>query len=1067
MRISKLTAAIITATTLFTQSPAIASDTSSAIRGQVIDSSGNALSNITVEIVHQPTGAKKTLITTDGGVFQSKGLPVGGPYTVSIADGTELKFKNINDLFLTLGQASKISLVAQDKASQDIELITITGQASMAGIYSNGPNKEFGSDVIESTAAISRDLKSVLKKDSRMVVDTTVDGGPALSIAGGNVRGNSLTVDGVKQNDDFGLNKNGYPGRRTPISLDAIEQLAVNVAPFEVTYGDFQGGNINVVTKSGTNEFHGSAFVYRSDDSMAGEESEGDDLNIGEFAEDTYGFTLGGPIIEDTLFFFASYEKFEATKPYQFSLDNENGTVDPNEKIGVTQGDYDQISEIASRVWGYDIGGYKTSADEEDEKLLLKLDWYINDDHRTSFTYQDNSGNTVRDFWGETFPGANWATSESNRYNMDETMKAYSLQVFSDWTADLSTELKIARKEVTTNQDSIGEDFGQMLIPTNNGGQLYIGPDQFRHANALENNRDMFKFKADYYLTDEHLITVGFEHEVLDIYNEFVFGKLGMTTFGSIADFESKVGFHVFQDSVTGNSKDALDEFEYTTSTFYIQDEWTVTDDLTLRYGFRFTQYSNDDKPVYNEFFEDRHGYTNQENYDGLELFEPRVGFNYTYDENTVIRGGFGIFGGGAPNVWLSNSYGNDGIRKAFVGCGPSFFGNPPFMTCDEFDGKNRPQAVNEFLAMGGFDGGNSNTNSIHPDFEIPSSWKYNLAIERIQDLGILGDNWNVSADVLFTQVKDAALYRELNMGNANTADKAPDGRPIYPITFPFDLSLENTDKGEGQVWTFAASKNFYTDFGNINFDIGYTYQDITEVNPGNAFVAFEGYSMPANDDFQAQNVYNSEFEVRHRISANLTWSDELFGNNLTTVSLSYTGRDGRHFSHTMRTHTGDDFVPGAFGGFVGFASWDGYNSQSFYVPNGSGDPLVSYAEGFDQAGFQSYIDSTSCLTPGSISRRHGCTSEWINRFDLHIMQEINITGDHNLELTFDIENIGNMINNDWGRAESYTQPFNAPVVDVAIEDGKYVYSNFTMPTPTIAKIPSVWKAQLGLRYRF
>ncbi len=1062
MHISKIAAAIITATALYTVSPAQASDTSSSIRGQVIDATGNTLANVSVVVVHQPTGYKKTLTTTDGGVFQAKGLPVGGPYIVSIAGGTELKFENVNDLFLKLGEASKISLVAQSAtASPEIERITVTGQLAMAGTYSKGPSKEFSDEDILNTAAISRDLKSILKSDSRMVVDTTADGGPALSIGGGNVRGNSLTVDGVKQNDDFGLNKNGYPGRRSPIALDAIEQLAVNIAPFEVTYGDFQGGNLNIVTKSGTNEFHGSAYVYRTDDGMAGEKSEGSDLNIGSFSEDTMGFTLGGPIIKDTLFFFASYEKFESTKPYQFTLDNENGTADPGEKAGVTQADFNQIAQIAQDVWNYDIGGYDTTSEENAENLLVKFDWFINDDHRASFTYQDNEGNTVRDFWGETFPNANWATSESNRYNMTESLTAYSLQVFSDWSADLSTELKIARKEVTTHQDSLGGDFGQMLITTDNGGQLYIGPDQFRHANALGNNRDMFKFKADYYLTDDHLITAGFEHEKLDIYNEFVFGSLGMTTFDSVFAFENNLGFHVFQNALTGNAKDALDEFEYTTDTFYLQDEWTVNDELTLRYGFRYTTYTNDIKPVSNHFFEERHGYSNQGNFDDLELFEPRVGFNYTYDDDTVIRGGFGLFGGGAPNVWLSNSYGNDGIRKAFTGC---------FGGC--FDGVNQPAEIMDpanpiSLPNGGFDGGNANTNSVHPSFEIPSSWKYNLGIERRQDLGMLGDNWNLTADVIFTQVKNAAVYRELNMGTASSAAKAPDGRPIYPITFPFDLSLENTDKGEGQVWTFTADKNFYTDFGNINFSMGYTYQDITEVNPGNAFVAFEGYSMPANDDFQSDKVYNSEFEVRHRFTANVTWSDELFGNNLTTVSLSMTSRDGRHFSHTMGTHTGNDFVPGAFGGFVGFASWDGYNSQSLYVPNGSSDPLVTYAEGFDQQGFQDYLASQSCLTAGTISRRHACTSEWMTRLDLHMMQEITISGDHKLEITFDVENIGNMLNDDWGRAESYTQPFNAPVVNVAIENGQYVYSNFSKPSPTVAKIPSVWKAQLGLRYRF
>ena len=333
MKISKVAAAIITATSLFMQVPSQAGSTSSAIRGQVVDSAGHALSNITVEVIHQPTGTVKKIITSKGGVFQLRGLPVGGPYLVKIAGGTELKFNTINDLFLKLGEASKISLVAAPK--KEIERITVSGSVSMAAAYKKGPSEEFNATDIADTAAISRDLKSVLKRDSKIVVDNTVDGGPALSIAGGNVRGNSLTVDGVKQNDDFGLNKNGYPGRRSPISLDAISQLVVNIAPFDVTYGDFQGGSINVVTKSGTNDFHGSAFYYRSDDSLAGTKSKGTDLNIGNFSEDTYGFTLGGPIIKDKLFFFSSYEKFKSTKPYQFILDNQNGKVDPNEKIGL------------------------------------------------------------------------------------------------------------------------------------------------------------------------------------------------------------------------------------------------------------------------------------------------------------------------------------------------------------------------------------------------------------------------------------------------------------------------------------------------------------------------------------------------------------------------------------------------------------------------------------------------------------------------------------------------------------------------------------------------------------
>ncbi|WP_246261419.1 TonB-dependent receptor [Alteromonas ponticola] len=1046
--------ALLVTSALVTAGQASAQETSSEIRGQVVDTSGNPISGAVVEVIHTPTGTRKVLTTTESGIFQTSGLTVGGPYVVRLQDGSQYEAQTIDDLFLQLGRTASVSLTAAE-SQPEYEKISVTGQVAMSGAFKKGPSSEFTEGDINKTPSISRDIKSLLKRDSKIIVDPTADGGPAMSIAGGNVRGNSLTVDGVKQNDDFGLNKNGYPGRRTPISLDAIEQLSVNIAPFDVTYGDFQGGNVNIVTKSGTNEFHGSAFYFRSDDSLIGDESEGQDLNIGEFKEDTYGFSIGGPILEDKLFFFASYEKFEATSPYSFPLDNQNGSIEPNERIGVTQADFDRIAQIAQSVWNYDIGGYNVPKEEEDEKLLVKLDWYINDDHRASLTYQDNEGNTVRDYWVETFPNSNIASAQSNRYNQAETLEAVSLQVFSDWNEDFSSEIKVSNKKVVTAQDPLlGANFGQMLITTDNGGQLYIGPDQFRHANELDNNRFALKLKGDYYLNDEHKLTFGWEHEELEIYNLFVFGSKGMSMFESVEAFENNLAFHVFQNSLDGNPRSAVDEFEYSIDTFYLQDEWNINFDLTLTYGFRYTTYTNDDKPVLNENFVTRHGYTNQENFDGLDLFEPRVGFTYNFDDETIFRGGVGLFGGGGPNVWLSNSYGNDGVRKAFAGC---------FGSC--FDGRNTPQEVLDMLDMGGFAGvrGAGDTNSISPDFDIPSVWKLNLGVERKQDIPFLGEEWTLSADFILSEVNNAAIYRELNLEQVDTA---PDGRPVFSEVAPFDLSLENTGKGGGQVWSFGANKNWYTDYGMFGLDLGYTYQDIDEVNPGNAFVAFEGYSMPANFDFQSETLYNSEYEVRHALSANFSWSEALFGDNMTTVNVLYTGRSGRHYSHTMRSTTAE------FGGFVAapFADWTAYNSQSLYIPTGPNDPIVSFAPGFDQAAFFSYIGDNDCLADnaGTISRRHACESSWINRIDVRFMQEIMITDEQAIEVIFDIENLGNLLNDDWGRAEGYVQPFNAPVVDVSINDnGQYVYDNFSEPQPSVASVASVWKIQLGVRYKF
>lgn len=1025
--------------------------TSSALRGVLIDSQNKPIANETILVIHKPTGRTKTLTTTASGVFQVTGLSVGGPYTIKVTDGSKYNVADINNIILQLGRTESIEMKANEEKSEGT-VVLIVGSRSLDGAFKKGPGSEFGTNAISGTAAIGRDIKSILKRDSKITVDSTVDGGPALSIAGGNIRSNSLTVDGVKQNDDFGLNKNGYPGRRTPISLDAIEQLQVNIAPFDVTYGDFQGGNVNIVTKSGTNEWHGSAFYFRSDESLIGDDSKGQDLNIGDFTEDTFGFTVGGPIIKDKLFLFASYEKFESTSPYQFSLDNQNGVVEANERIGVTQADFDEISRIASEVWNYDIGGFNVPKEEDDEKLLIKLDWYVNDDHRASLTYQDNEGNSVRDFFAESFTVN--ATAESNRYNQAETLEVFSFQLFSDWSDDFSTEIKISNKEVVTRQDPLlGANFGQMLISTGNGGALYIGPDMFRHANELDNERSAISFRGDYYFNDDHKLTFGLDHEEIDIRNLFIFGSLGFTEFASISDFENNLGFHVFQNSTTSNPLNAVDQFGYEVDTFYVQDEWNVTENFSLTYGLRYSSYANDDLPVLNENFVARHNFSNQENFDGLDLLEPRVGFSYSYNDDTVFRGGLGLFGGSVPNVWLSNSYGNDGKRKVFTGC---------FGGC--FDGRTIPQEIIDSLAAGGFGGlpVNGDTNSIDPDFDIPSIWKLNLGFDRRQDLGFLGKEWLLSTEIIFSEVKDAAKYRELNLQQIDTA---PDGRPIYNDVGPFDLLLENTGKGGGIVWSGSAAKRFETaDAGIFEFDVGYTYQDLTEVNPGNAFIAFEGFAMPANSDFQSNEEFNSEFEVRHTLTGNLAWSKEIFEGNMTRISLAYTGRSGRHYSPTMRTAD-------SFGGFpsADFADWDEFSSQSLYVPTGPNDSLVSFAPGFDTAGFFDYINSNDCLSGsgGNIARRHSCTSSWINRYDLRFLQEIKLSGEQSLEIIFDIENFANLLNDDWGRVAGFVQPFNAPVVDATIVGNQYVFSNFTAPNAQVAKIPSVWKMQLGIRYRF
>lgn len=323
---------------LLTAPFALAQNTTSAIRVEVTDTEGSAVSGLAVTITHLPTGRTQAFVTTDQGVVIARGLPVGGPFEVAVPPGGEYAADKVEGIHLELEETRVIALTARPASFEEI---TVTA-ALVGEELTLGVGRDFGPETIEAVPSISRDFFSTIATEPKILVDNSVARGPAVSMAGQNFRFNSVTIDGVAQNDNFGLSKNASATQRTPISIDALEAINVNIAPFDVTYGNFVGGNINIVTKSGTNDFKGSVFAVTTDDGLTGEESDGDDLAIGEFEEDTYGVTLGGPIVRDKLFLFANYESFETTTP------SNSQTID--RIAGVTQADVNEAISIFNDV---------------------------------------------------------------------------------------------------------------------------------------------------------------------------------------------------------------------------------------------------------------------------------------------------------------------------------------------------------------------------------------------------------------------------------------------------------------------------------------------------------------------------------------------------------------------------------------------------------------------------------------------------------------------------------------------------------------------------------------------
>lgn len=1039
--------------------PAMAQDITSDIRVVVTDPEGNRVEGVDVRITHVPTQRSQTLATNAAGLATARGLQIGGPYRVE-SGSSDYTADTVDNIYLQLGDISVIDLAVRAAAAGAVEEVVVVGQQGQQELR-YGVGSDFQEGFIESIPSISRDFISTLATDPKVLVDTSVARGPAVSIAGGNYRFNSVTIDGVAQNDNFGLSKNASATQRSPISIDAIEALSVNVAPFDVTYGNFVGGNINVVTKSGTNEFHGSVYAFQTDDGWSGSKSKGQDLGIQAFSEDVYGGTLGGPIIKDKLFFFAAYEKYETDRP------SNTQTID--DIVGVTQADVDRARSIFQSEYGFDPGPFATNDTDEDEKILLKLDWYINDAHRAVMSYQSADGDVLFD----DFPEA--AILQSNRYNINEKLDAYSFHLFSDWNDRLSTEFKFGKKEVENRQISagVGPFTPDFAIFTDAGGLIGAGGDRFRHANELDNESTLFKFKADYEL-DEHTLTAGWEQEEYTVRNEFLpFSRAQYTFFGLDALENRDVGFVLYGNANSGVAKDAESNFSLTVDSFYIQDEFAASDDLTLKFGLRYDTYSNSDMIPENPAFLARRGFSNTENLDGKDLLSPRLGFNWTPTDRLTIRGGAGLFGGGTPLIVLSNSYAGNGVTRTFAAFLAPFFG-PPVSDSIAAAVAALPDpgaAFEHFQQYIGFNP-TGDVDAIDPGFEILSTWKYNLGFDYDANLWFLGDDWRISGEWVHTEVKDGYDIDDLNRTMVGTA---PDGRPIYDFPAGGDYVVTNTGEGGGDVYSLNLSNTWDTDRGLFDLNVGYTHQDLEEVRSYNRFVGFETYAMDPQTDLNNPILGPSRYQTEDRIAATFNWQKQLFGDNTTAVTLFYTGRSGLLYTPVFGS------ANAAFGGtfLADFGSEaDNPGSQLFYVPTGVNDPLVTGDPTFLHH-LDTYINSFDCLRGqrGSIAGRNSCESGWVNLWNLRFLQEFRLRDEHALELTLDIENLGNLINDDWGRVANFTAPSNIALANVAISgDGsQYVYTpvgtvnsaNDIAPRPAVARLPSVYRIQLGLRYRF
>ena len=1019
---------------------AIANETTSAIKGQIKGPNGNPAAGTKITILHVPSGSVKTTEVNDAGYFTAKGLRVGGPYKV-IVDSDIYADQEFNNIILNIGSDYPVNTSLENIS--DVEQIVVTGRPISTMSGGTGPASTFTLSDLENQPAINRDLKDIIRIDPRVAID---DSRGSINCGGGNPRFNSLTLDGVRMNDNFGLSSNGYPTIRAPFSFDSIEQVAVELAPFDVQYGGFTSCNINAVTKSGGNDIHGGVFYDYTNDSMKGDKIEGNDVDNGDYSEKRYGFNVGLPLINDTLFLFTSYEKLEGVKQFNYSS-------------LVSSADIERIKQITRDVYGYEAGATPASSPVEDEKILVKLDWNINDDHRANLIYNYNDGFTL----SQSDADGDELAFDSHFYEQGAEFTSIVASLYSDWNDNFSTEVRLGKSELDARVQSLdaASGFGEFQISTDDA-TVYVGPDDSRQSNDLNYDTTTAKFSGTYYL-DQHTITAGFEYEKLEVFNQFVQHTEGEWRFASIDAYEQGIASAVFYNNAAGTNDptDAAASFAYSQNTFYVQDEYSFSDiDASLTFGLRYDSYSSDDKPTFNQNFTDRYGFSNQSTFDGIDLIQPRVGFEWYATDALEVRAGVGLFSGGNPNVWLSNSYSNDGITNISA----NQFGSVDLFAPENVTvtgagpGFDIPKSQFDKVANTPIGSGDGTVNAVDPNFEIPSEWKYSVGATYTTE-----NDYVIALDYLYTDKRDAATLQDIAL--RPTGEVSFDGRPLYESIEGRDgellLTNVNGDSGSSSIISAAVSKAF--DNG-VSVQFSYAYTDADDVNPMTSSVASSNYGNLATSNPGNPGVASSDYEIPHRFTLNLGYKHEFFDGYNTRFNLFGEAYKGLPYSFTYKSNRDT----GA--GDIQFGDDNSNGSrQLLYVPL-ENDPNVVYNMSADEINeFNDFIASEG-LKRGEITGRNQQNSDWFVKFNFKITQEVpGFMDGHKGEAFFVIDNLTNMLNDDWGVLRKGSFVGNK-MVEVNINDqGQYVYSNFSARSAeqSVQRDASLWEMRVGVRYTF
>ena len=1023
--------------------------TTSSISGVIVDDANIELEGANVVATHIPTGTTYGAVTNQDGRFNMVNMRVGGPYTVSISY-IGFNQQDFDNIFLTLGKSETISL-AMTPDSQELKDVVVTADASDV----------FSSDRTGARTSVGRRQLSTLPSISRSAADytrlePTASNG---SFGGRNDQFNNYSLDGAIFNNPFGLDA-ATPGGQTeaqPISIDAIEQITVSTAPYDVTQAGFTGASVNAVTKSGTNEFTGTVYGFYRNEDMTGSKIKGQSIFIPTLLQSQTGVSVGGPIIKNKLFFFANFEQDTREDLGQSWLPN-RGTGGINESR-VLESDLMAVQSALSGL-GYNTGAYEGFIHEAGStKGIVKLDWNINDNHRMALIYnfldasKDKPAHpTALGFRG---PNASILQFQNSGYQINNKLNSYQMELNSSLSDAVSNKLQVGYSHFDDFRNPMSSPAPAMTIQDGAGANyIVVGHEPFSINNQLD-QKVMQLTNNLTYVKGEHTYTLGFSYEKFEFDNSFNLGVYGYSddrgyagafgAFGSVGDFIDAVNNGLIGDAITAaqSTFDAnswsLAETNVGQMSFYVQDEWFVNDKFKLTYGVRM------DKPLYFDSDEkaqdviDGTGdyapgtpYVNP-NTGQVQLLDntkmptdkwvisPRVGFNYDVngDDTTQLRGGSGLFTGRFPFVWLGNQIGN-----------PNWW----------------------FHQM------------VDPDYQFPQVWRTNLGIDQEYDNGL-----TLSLDVSYTKDINGPQVQNWGFKKPSGSLAGVDNRAVYTandfvqvdVPFPVNASayvFSNSDLG--RIWNYSLKLEKTFDSG-LYTSLAYNHLNAKDVNSIEAEITGDAFDFnPVVGDANAETLSYSKYGDMHRVIgvASQSWNygtNDRWGSTITTF---FEYKRGGRYSYT----------------YAGDINGDGRGGNDLlYVPTISQVMQMNFANPADASAYNAFIEQDEYLNSrrGQYAERYGALSPWTGRWDVRFLQDYRIkraSGKTNvIQFSLDILNFGNLISSDWGLVQ---QPNSIQPVSVNVTGDVPTYtfdSNLVDSFVYDSSLHSRWQMQFGLRYIF